>query len=224
MYYGLDLYFLVNNIHLISKSYFLTDSMVEKKYNVAVFDFDGTLTTKDTLLEFIKFSCGIKRFCIGFALLSPFLLLMKMRLYPNGKAKEKILSFFFKGWDYERFSLIGHRFSKNIDSFVRKKIVSCLHDHLMRGDIVYVVTASIEEWVRPWCIQHGVNYVLATKMEIQNRKLTGRLSTPNCYGQEKVNRFLKMESNRTDYYLIVYGDSKGDIEMMDLADEKIYLK
>lgn len=44
--------------------------MAENKRTVAVFDFDGTLTTKDTLLEFIKFSCGTGKFYLFFALYS----------------------------------------------------------------------------------------------------------------------------------------------------------
>ena len=48
-----------------------------------VFDFDGTLTNADTLLEFIRFACGRKRMLLGFLLYSPLLVLMKARLYPN---------------------------------------------------------------------------------------------------------------------------------------------
>ena len=50
--------------------------------NVAVFEVDGTLTTKDSLLEFIKFSCGTWRFFVGFLLYSPLLILMKLHFYP----------------------------------------------------------------------------------------------------------------------------------------------
>ena len=55
------------------------------------FDFDGTLTTRDTLLEFIRYACGTPRFLLGFLIHSPLLVLMKLRLYPNGRTKEGIV-------------------------------------------------------------------------------------------------------------------------------------
>jgi hypothetical protein len=54
---------------------------------IYAFDFDGTLTTRDTLLEFIRFVFGIRRMLFGFLIYSPLLILMKLRLYSNYKAK-----------------------------------------------------------------------------------------------------------------------------------------
>ena len=56
---------------------------------IYAFDFDGTLTTKDTLIEFIRFSKGRVRLFLGFLLFSPLLILMKLHLYPNWKAKQR---------------------------------------------------------------------------------------------------------------------------------------
>lgn len=57
---------------------------MEKKIVVA-FDFDGTITTKDTLLEFIRFSKGAMAFFLGFLLHTPYLILFKLDLYQNWK-------------------------------------------------------------------------------------------------------------------------------------------
>ncbi len=61
---------------------------------IYAFDFDGTLTTKDTLLEFIRFAKGSRQMFCGFLLFSPLLLLMKLHLYPNWKAKQQVFSYF----------------------------------------------------------------------------------------------------------------------------------
>ena len=88
------------------------------------------------------------------------------------------------------------------------------------GDKVYVISASITEWVSPWCFAQGITHVLCTDVEVTDSlKLTGRFRTKNCYGQEKVNRLLEIESDRHSYWLIAYGDSKGDREMLSFADE-----
>ncbi|MBQ6658992.1 MAG: haloacid dehalogenase-like hydrolase, partial [Prevotella sp.] len=57
---------------------------------IYAFDFDGTLTTKDTLIAFIRYACGDKAFCWGFLRYSPLLILMKLGYYPNWKVKQKV--------------------------------------------------------------------------------------------------------------------------------------
>lgn len=195
-----------------------------QKRIVAVFDFDGTLTTKDTLLEFIKYACGKKSFYWGFLIYAPILVMMKLHLYPNGKAKQKVFAHFFKGKKYDWFTEKGKRFASIIEQFERNDVIDKLVDHIHHGDTVYVVTASIEEWVRPWCERHQIDYVIATKVETDGKGIiTGKFLTKNCYGQEKVNRLLEIEPHRSNYYLYAYGDSCGDREMQALADERFFV-
>lgn len=195
------------------------------KREVAVFDFDGTLTTKDTLLEFIKFACGKRKFYLGFLLYSPILVLMKLHLYPNWKAKEKIFSYYFKGMSYQRFQELGESFAKVIDGIRREPVIDILKKHIADGHDVYVISASIEEWVRPWCEQFDVADVMCTKIEVSlNGLITGRFITKNCYGQEKVNRLLQKKPNRRSYYLFAYGDSLGDRELFDFSDKFFHIR
>lgn len=193
--------------------------------SIAVFDFDGTLTTKDTLLEFIKFACGIWNFYVVFLLYSPILILMKLHIFPNWKAKQMIFSHLFKGMEYKRFQELGRQFANIIESFRREEIIEKLREHIKKGDTVYVISASIDEWVRPWCEQFNVADVMCTKIEVSlNGLITGRFLTKNCYGQEKVNRLLQKEPNRRSYYLFAYGDSRGDKEIFDFSDKIFHVR
>lgn len=70
---------------------------------IVAFDFDGTITNRDTLLEFIKFAKGKTAFYLGFLLHLPWLLAMKCHLYPNWKTKQMIFSYFFKGVNLDEF-------------------------------------------------------------------------------------------------------------------------
>ena len=70
---------------------------------IAFFDFDGTITTKDTLLEFIKFTKGTPSFLTGFLLNSPYLVAYKLNLIPNQRAKEKVMQYFFKNTPLDEF-------------------------------------------------------------------------------------------------------------------------
>jgi len=186
---------------------------------IAVFDFDGTLTTKDTLLEFIKFACGVPRFYWGFLLFCPILILMKLHLFPNWKAKQLFFSHFFKGWEYNDFKAKGQLFANEIEKMENRKMLEKLNDHLNHSDVVYVISASIFEWVQPWCEIIGVSRVLATQIEVDaNGIISGRFATKNCYGKEKVRRLLEVEPERRSYILYAYGDSRGDKEMIAFSD------
>lgn len=186
---------------------------------IAVFDLDGTLTTKDTLLEFIKFACGVPRFYWGFLLFCPILILMKLHLYPNWKAKQLFFSHFFKGWEYNDFKAKGQLFANEIEKMENRKMLEKLNDHLNHSDVVYVISASIFEWVQPWCEKIGVSRVLATQIEVDaNGIISGRFATKNCYGKEKVRRLLEVEPERRSYILYAYGDSRGDKEMIAFSD------
>ena len=202
---------------------------------IVAFDFDGTLTTKDTLLEFIRYVYGDMAFTIGFLRYSPLLVLMKLGLYPNYKAKQKVFSYFFKGMSIEAFDAVCQRFAQDSRHLLRPQSVETLHQALSEGAEVLIVSASIDNWVKPFFknqVNHGdrfmigsqttikqpVPVILGTQIEVKDGKLTGRFLTKNCYGQEKVNRILALYPHREDYHLTAYGDSRGDKEMLAFAD------
>ena len=195
------------------------------KRNIAVFDFDGTLTTRDSFLAFIKWACGPVSYYVGFLRFAPQLLFMFMHLYPNWKAKERIFAHFFKGWQYSWFQALGEDFATELDTMRNEPVIGRLKEHIDHGDTVYVISASLPEWVEPWCRQLGVNAVLATEIEVNDQgRITGRFKTKNCFGQEKVDRLLKVEPEREAYVLHAYGDSRGDLELLAFADEATHVK
>ena len=190
--------------------------------NLALFDFDGTITTDDSLLKFIRFVVGDFKFVLGIIFLSPMLIFYKLRLIQNYKAKQIMLSYFFKDMDIDEFFEVANKYSlEHIDTIVRKKAFAKINWHKEQGDKIVIVSASIECWLKPWCDKNGLK-LLATKLEIKNGKITGKLSSKNCYGIEKVNR-IEEKYTLSDYdYIYSYGDSVGDKEMLELADEKYY--
>jgi len=195
------------------------------KRKIAVFDFDGTVTTKDTFLKFIKFAKGNPAFYIGFLLYSPVILAYKLKLYPNWKAKQLVFNYFFKGMDYSEFALLGKRFVENVEAIIRPLATDEISFHMLQGTKVYIITASIYEWVFPWCIKNGIESLLATSIEIDSAgKLTGKFLSVNCYGREKIQRLLEKEPDRNSYTLFAYGDSRGDKELIEFADKGWFKK
>ena len=170
---------------------------------IAVFDFDGTVTTKDTLLEFIKFVRGPVSFYAGFLRYAPQLLAYKLGLYPNWKVKQQIFSHFFKGMRLEDFNrLCEEFFQKEGKALVRQSARIAIWEQLQKCNRVFIVSASIYNWIKPFA--------------------SGFFSNKNCYGQEKVVRLLEQIPDLENNYLIVYGDSKGDSQLLKYANESHY--
>jgi HAD superfamily hydrolase (TIGR01490 family) len=193
--------------------------MAENKKLIVAFDFDGTITRKDTFAAFIKFARGKAAFYRGFIRYSPLLAAYKLRLYPNWKVKQKIIEYFLKDMPKDEFTALGHRFTGVINRLVRPEMMAAIRTYRQQGTVVYVISASIENWIAPWCRSMGINRIIATRMETgPDGLLTGRFSTKNCYGPEKVVRLLEKEPDRNSYTLFVYGDSRGDRELMAFAD------
>lgn len=190
---------------------------------IAAFDFDGTLTRKDTLIEFLRFAGGRARFYAVFARYSPLLILMRLGLYDHQKAKEKIFAHYFRGMPTERFDeLCKQFFEQKGTSLVYQQAKEQIRKHRAQGDEVVIISASIENWVRHFADALGADRLLATQVETEQDKLTGRFLTANCYGKEKVQRLHAAYPDKDRYYLIAYGDSRGDKELLQLANESYY--
>ena len=183
---------------------------------IVAFDFDGTLTTKDTLLEFIRYACGTRAFLLGFLRYAPLLVLMKLHLYPNYKAKQRVFSYFFEGMTLETFDSLCQRFANDSRHLLRPEGIKVLQQAYANGAEVLIVSASIDNWVKAFFPEMKV---VGTQIEVKDGRLTGRFLTNNCYGQEKVNRILALYPHRSEYHLTAYGDSRGDRELLTFADE-----
>ncbi len=195
------------------------------KKTVYCFDFDGTLTTADTLLEFIKFAKGRNRLFMVFLMYSPLLVLMKLHLYPNWKAKQKVFAHLFEGMRIEKFDKLCQAFAEEHQHLLRPQGVQQVHGALAAGYQVLVVSASIDNRVRPFFQQRGLDAVkvLGTQIEVVDGKLTGRFLSRNCYGAEKVQRITEvLTADRSSYYIEAFGDSRGDREMLAFADRGHY--
>ncbi len=189
---------------------------------MAIFDLDGTLTTRDTFIDFIIFSTGVTGFLARAVSVSPSVILYLMGIIPNYRAKEIVLSHFFKGWDEKKFMRIASEYSiKRLPKILNKKAIARVDWHRSQGHRIVIVTASIGAYLKDWCLSQGVD-LIATEAEARDGIITGVLATKNCYGYEKVRRIMEKYNLSGFSYIYAYGDSPADKEMLNLANEKHY--
>ena len=192
------------------------------KRRIAFFDFDGTITTRDTLLEVIKFYKGSFKFYLGFALNSPFIFAWKAGIISNQAAKEKVLQYFFKKTPVKEFQQRCDEFATTeIQELIRPKAIVEIEKLKAAGAEVVIVSASAENWIQQWCKVHDVQ-LIGTKLQISNDLLTGKIENLNCHGEEKVNR-IRASFDLSQYdEIYCYGDTKGDKPMLRLATFSFY--
>lgn len=189
---------------------------------IHAFDFDGTLTRSDSLLGIIRHQRGTSGLMRVLILHAPKLLMMKAGQYPNWKVKQKVFRMCFGGMTLDDFNALCEDYARKQKGILRTDGMRCVDEALRRGCKVVIISASIDNWVRPFFQGREGIEIAGTQIEVVDGKLTGRFLTRNCYGSEKVARLLELYPDRKSYRLVAYGDSRGDRELLAYADEAHY--
>jgi phosphatidylglycerophosphatase C len=189
---------------------------------LALFDFDGTITFRDSFGDFTRYAVGSLRYWLGVVCLMPVVAAFLFGMVRAWRAKELMASYFFRGWDVSELKRLGNEYSlKRIPQIVRPIALERLAAHKQAGDVVVVVTASIDLWLQAWCEAQGV-HLIATRLEIHEGRITGRFLTKNCSGREKVRRIEEQYDLSKFDRVYAYGDSPADRPMLALAHDKYY--
>lgn len=185
---------------------------------ISAFDFDGTITSRDSLPMFIKHVVGRWRYYwLMLTMLIPISLAL-LGLTDKGKVKERVLGKVLRRMPQSQFEHHAYTFRIKYDWLLRPQAIVEINNALTLGHRVVVITASPEEWVSPFFADRRIT-VIGTKLAIENGQLTGKFSTPNCYGPEKLRRLEALIPRHSWARLIAYGDSAGDKELLMAADE-----
>ena len=189
---------------------------------IAFFDFDGTITKGDTLALFIKYYVGSFNYYLSLFALSPIIIAFKLKILNNSKAKKIVLRHFFYGVHEDEFNDKAKKFSlEEIPKVIRPKALQEIEKFIGEGTKVVIVSASLENWLKPWCDSLGVE-LISTKVDFINGYFNGEYVPANCYGEEKVTRIRESYNLELFNEIYAYGDSSGDLPMLELANNKFY--
>lgn len=195
---------------------------------VAAFDVDGTLTTRDCVLPFLRFLVGTPRLIAVLAGRVHRLAPAALR-WDRDTLKEEATAAVFTGRRAADVADAGVGFADRIaDSMLRHGVVAELLAHRRRGDEVVLVSASYGVYLRPLATRWGVTDVVATELEVAaDGTCTGALAGGNCRGPAKLRRLRgwldERHGGRGNVTLWAYGDSAGDLPMLDDADHPIWV-
>lgn len=191
---------------------------------VAAFDFDGTITYHDTLFPFLKHIEGTVPAVRKLFSQLPFLLAYSFGIMTRQKTKEKILNKFLKGRHLDDLRSNGRQFARGpLKNLIRPESMERFQWHLSEGHRCILISAALEIYLRPWAEEVGFHDVIASHLETNTHGfVSGKLNGLNCWGSEKTRRLTELLGNKENYLLFAYGDSRGDKELLDLADFSYY--
>lgn len=191
---------------------------------VAAFDFDGTLTRRDTMFPFLLHALGRMAFLRNMFALLPTLAGYALGKIRNDVAKEKVFMRCLAGMSVDALQQKGEQFAANVlPGLLRPEAMRRLNWHRKLGHRCVVISASLEFYVRPWAISTGFDDAIATRLQTDEAGLvSGKLAGANCFGIEKVRRLQALLGDRGGYTLYAYGDSRGDRELLSSADYAYY--
>lgn len=182
------------------------------------FDFDGTLTYKDTMFIFLKFY-NPSKYYFQFLKHIPLFILLKLGLSDAEKVKKSFISGVLKGEARKNLQNKSHQFFEHyFPNIIRDNALDFINNIDKDNTECYLVTASLDIWVEPFA-KHFNMKLLSTEALFQNEVFSGEFSTKNCNGEEKVRRIKSSIGNKKFDKMIAFGDTFGDKPMLEFANE-----
>lgn len=196
---------------------------------IAAFDFDGTLTRRDTLVPFLTAACGHGAFGRALRRVGP--LAVRARtgrldgdLHHRDATKAALLHELLAGREAEWLERQGTAYADGLDARLRPEMVEQVAWHRDCGHELVLVSASLGTYLRPFAAAHGFDHVIAVELEVgEHGHLTGNLSGPNVRGPEKAVRLRRWLGGDEPDHLWAYGNSSGDRELLAMADSPVWV-
>ncbi len=186
------------------------------------FDVDGVLIRQPTLKLFIRylFSKGEIKLLVLMKYLWWFLLL-KLNLLKNFSVKyEEVLNDFKNTNVSKTESYIKDFFSSVIIPGIEENIVGIINKHKQNGDVVILVSSSVADIINLLREYLGLEYSIATELEVENGMYTGKKLNLIPYGKNKVIRikeFIKEKDLSLDDSW-AYTDSISDLPLLEFVN------
>ena len=189
---------------------------------LAIFDIDYTITKKETLMEFYKYSLEEDIKNIRFlprALYSG--LMYGVGIYDEKRVKECFLKF-IDNIEEEKLQDLVKRFYKNrLSKILYKDALDMMYKLKKEGYDIYLISASPEFYINEFYNIDVVDKVIGTRFEFKEGKFIRKMLGCNCKGEEKVRRLkevLSKENIEVDFKeSYMFSDSLSDKPLLDLV-------
>ena len=200
---------------------------IDKKYEIYVFDFDGTITTRDTFALFLRYYAGTVRWAVNITKLLPTFAAYKLGRIDRHAVKRAVINRFFAGHSVAAVESRAAQFAQDvIPKLIRpdaqKRIKELLNSPECGPESLYICSASIAPYLRAWGRSQDIHNILATELDSSGDRYTGEIKGWNIWGEGKVRRILAEFAPNQVKIMEAYGDSRGDRELLHAAKASYY--
>ena len=189
--------------------------------DLALFDFDGTLTTRETFPDFMRYAVARPRLLVGGVLLAPVVFGYRRGWVAGNPTRASIVQVGLRGVDASRLRAQGDAFARDrLPGVLRPEEMARLVWHRERGDRIVVVSGGLDVYLAPWCATQGVELLCSVLAE-RNGRITGYAGA-QCVGDEKVRRVRALCDPQAYAAIHAYGDTHEDNAMLAMAHHRTY--
>ena len=193
-----------------------------ERMNLALFDFDGTITTREMLPDFLHYSIPKRRLQIGKLALAPLIAGYKMGLVSGSLLRATIVWLGYARASVDDYARKGQSFATEmLPGVLRPEVMERIRWHQLQGDQVAVVSGAFDIYLSHWCRQHGLD-LICSSLEHRNGRLTGRYLGKQCVRPEKSRRVRERYDLAQYAEVYAYGDTVEDEELLAIAHRKFY--
>jgi len=186
----------------------------------AFFDLDKTIIAKSSALAFSReFHAGglLSRRTMLRSAYAQFVYLVGGADHDQMEKMRQFMSQLCEGWDVQTVNeIVADTLHNIVDPLVYEEAVSLIEEHHAAGRDVIIVSTSGIEVVGPIGEMLGADHVVATRLEIEDGKYTGRIRF-YAYAENKAKAILDLARKR-GYDLdgsYAYSDSVTDVAMLE---------
>lgn len=197
---------------------------------VAAFDFDGTVSRRDTLVPFVARFAGVRKSASG-SLGTGWDGLVRRRaeLRDRDAFKAQMVRRLLAGRDARDLDrAAGVYAARLIDTALRPEMVEEIRAHVAAGHETLFVSASLSNYLVPVARYLGMTDVIAVELDVTEGVLNGSMVHPNVRAEQKAVRLRRWlgvpdQGPIEGVHLWAYGNSSGDHELLAMADRSFWL-
>lgn len=190
--------------------------------DLALFDFDGTITERETMPDFMRAAVRPARRAVGQLVFAPLVVAYRLGIVRGSIVRAAICRFGFCRVSVEELEQHGAAFAERVlPTVLRSQAMDRIAWHKARGDRVVVVSGGLALYLRHWAEAHGVE-LLCSALEQRGGRFTGRYHGAQCVGSEKARRIEAAFPLANYGKVFAYGDTHEDDEMLAMAHEACF--
>lgn len=191
----------------------------EEAQVLSVFDFDGTLTRRDSFVPFLLFAFGKRKFFTRMIRMIPSIIRFLTKGLSRDELKATLIASFLTGvredWVKEQALKFREAYWTRL---MRPSGLKSVAAEVASGARVTICSASPCLVIQPFAVQLGID-LIGTELEVKDGLLTGNISGSNCRCEAKVHRLVAVYGDLSHYRLRAWGDTRGDHELLAAAQD-----